>query len=637
LCLVLDALCETLLPPDAPAWRARIAERAIQRLSAQAALSGELARLRMFLRLLDTPMGCALVGGQRRSFTSLTSAEREQLVRRMFSHPVGTVRGAALSLKRLLCAIYYGDTDESGRNPTWPALGYPGPIGPRALVSERLALLEVRGPMTLDCDVVIVGSGAGGGIVAAELAAAGRDVVVLERGPYLGDSDFDQLELDTFARAYLDGGLRTTQDLGTLIVAGACLGGGTVVNYTTSFRTPDGVRDEWSRVSGLELFRAGEFSEALDAACERLGVNQAHNQPSTRDALMECGLQANGWHVDRMPRDVQGCTQDDVCGYCGFGCVRGAKCSTLKTCLPAAVSDGARIAVGVSVERVLIESGRAVGVTGTCGGSPVTVRARKVVIAAGALGTPALLLRSGMGGEIGKHLRLQPVTVVWGRFDEPVRPWSGTLQARYSEQFADLHDGYGVRFETAPVHPGFMALGTPWESATQYDALVRGLAMTSLVGVLARDRGEGRVSLNRRGATVVRYGPNRYDQGHIRQGVIAAAQVLASAGAHEVWGTQTGYVPWRPASEPRSEWVARMDRVGYGSNRTLYVSFHQMGTARMGSDPRTSVVGDDGQAHHVGDLYVADGSLFPTASGVNPMVTVAALAYHVAQCLKSAL
>jgi len=634
---VLDAVAETLLPADSSAWRAGVAARALERLNAQPGLRTDAARLRLFLRFLDTPIGCWMLGGPRRRFSELPASEREQVLRRMFSHRVTAVRGVALSLKRLLGAIYYAQIGEHGRNPTWDALDYPGPIAPSPAVPKSLQPLPLAGVTSLECDVVIVGSGAGGSMAAAELAEAGHDVVVLERGPYLSESDFDQLEMDTVARAYLDGGLRTTQDLGTLILAGACLGGGTVVNYTTSFRTPDDVRAEWSRTTGLPLFESAAFTAALDAACDRLGVNQEHNQPSTRDALMERGLRAMGWHVDAMPRDVRGCTQDDVCGYCGLGCVRGAKRSSLATGLTSAAQSGARIAVGVDVQRVVLENGRAAGVQAVHVGQPLVVRARKVVAAAGAIGSPALLLRSGVGGAVGDYLRLHPATAVWGVFDEPVRPWTGTLQALYSSELANLDAGYGVRFETAPVHPGFMALAMPWESAASYDSLVRRLPVSSLVGVLTRDRDHGRVAVSRRGATTVRYGPGRYDQRHIRQGTIAAAQVLAAAGAREVFPTQTRYVPWLPGSQKLDDWVERIDQVGYGSNRTLYVSFHQMGSCRMGSDPRTSVVNASGECHAVRNLYVADASLFPSASGVNPMVTIAALAYHVAQSLKTTL
>jgi choline dehydrogenase-like flavoprotein len=634
---VLDLVSDTLLPPGDSAWRSAVASRALERLRAQPELRDQLARLRMFLRLLDSPLGCWMVGGKRRAFSALSRAEREQVMQRMCMHPVGTIRGAALSLKRLAGAIYFGDADATGANPNWAALNYPGPLAPSPAADKPIAPLRLEGIRELECDVVVVGSGAGGGIVAAELAEAGHDVLVLERGPYLAEPDFNQLEVDTFARAYLDGGLRTTQDLGTLILAGACLGGGTVVNYTTSFRTPDDVRAEWARVTGFNLFCSNEFSAALDAACERLGVNQHHNSPSTRDALMEQGLTARGWHVDRMPRDVIGCTQDEVCGYCGLGCVRGAKRSTVKSCLESAAAHGARIAVGVNVQRVLVEGGRATGVLATQNGHALRVRARRTVVAGGAIGSPALLLRSGVQGPVGQYLRLHPATAVWGVFDEPVRPWTGTIQALYSNHLADIEDGYGVRFETAPVHPSFMGMATPWPGASDYGRLVRRLPNVSLVGVLDRDRDHGRVLVGRTGQVIVRYRPSRYDQRHIRQGVLAAGEVLAAAGAREVYATQNRYVPWLPASESLANWTHRLDKVGYGSNHLLYVSFHQMGSCRMGSDPRTSVVGADGQCHTLKNLHVADASLFPSASGVNPMVTIAALAYHVAQCLKSQL
>src|SRR5438093_6888937 len=161
---------------------------------------------------------------------------------------------------------------------------------------------------------------------------------------------------------YLNPGLRASDALGFITLAGSCLGGGTVVNYTTSFRLPTAVREEWARRTGLPFFEQEEFTRSLDAVCERLGVNRTHDRPGLRDELMRRGLQANRWHVHAMPRNVDGCTQDEVCGYCGFGCVRGAKRSTIKTYLQDAFDHGARLVVNCSAERVLIENGRAVGI-----------------------------------------------------------------------------------------------------------------------------------------------------------------------------------------------------------------------------------------------------------------------------------
>jgi choline dehydrogenase-like flavoprotein len=174
----------------------------------------------------------------------------------------------------------------------------------------------------------------------------------------------------------------------------------------------------------------------------------------------------------------------------------------------------------------------------------------------------------------------------------------------------------------------------PWSSSTDYGALVQRLMHSSLIGVLPRDRYTGRVRLNRSGGPVVDYQVSEYDQRHIRRGVIAAAEVMAAAGAREVFLSQNRFAAWRPEHELLEDWINRIDRIGFGSNRALYVSFHQMGTCRMGADPRSSVVGATGETHAVRDLYVADASLFPSASGVNPMLTVAALAHYVAQHLK---
>jgi long-chain-alcohol oxidase len=634
----LNLIAEALLPSDG-AWRASVAARALELLRAQPDLATSRGQLLLLLRALESPTAMRLLVGQSRGYSQLSATARAEVLRRLRDHPLTAVRAGFVGLKRLLAVTFYADVDAHGSNPTWARLGYPGPIAAAPAVPKPIQPLTVHADTDLECDVVIVGSGAGGGMVAVELAQAGLDVVVLERGPYLNESDFTQRELEMLGAAYLDGGLRTTTDGGMVLLAGACLGGGTVVNYTTSFRTPDAVRTEWAETGGLPLFTIQAFDGALDAACLRLGVNQDHNRPSRRDELMEQGLRTQGWHVDRMPRDVQGCTQDDVCGYCGLGCVRGAKRSSLATCLEEAHARGTRIVVNCKVERVTIANGRAIGVEAhdARSGARLRVRARRTVVAAGALGTPALLLRSGVHGAVGQYLRLHPATAVWGRFDDDVRPWTGTIQALYSDQLADLDAGYGVRFETTAVHPGFLALAAPWETAERFDALMEHLPRTSLVGVLLRDRDPGRVTIGRDGLPRVRYQISAYDQTHIRRGVVDGARVLAAAGARRVFATQTRDHEWRPDAEPLEVWTELVDRVGYGANRTLYVSFHQMGTCRMGGRRRDSVVDGDGASWDVRDLHVADASLFPSASGVNPMVTIAALAYHVAQALKSRL
>lgn len=634
----LALICDALLPEKESNWRATASQRA-GRLLQHVPDREAVRRLVQLLDLMELPAANLALARRRHRFSALDRAGRQAYLGAMAGHRLGLVRGAFRELKRLAAVAYYADADRYGHNPVWSTLGYPGPIA-LSLASDRtIAPLQIENDTDLECDVVVVGSGAGGGMAAAELSEAGHDVIVLESGGYLTTSDFTQREVQMLQRLYLDGGTLTTADRGVMVLAGSCLGGGTTVNYTTSLRLPDVVREEWVRVSGLDFFARDEFTRSLEAADARFQSNLDHNQPSRRDALMECGLQARGWHAARMPRNVAGCTQDDVCGYCGLGCVRAAKCSTVHTCLAGAYRQGARIVVNCTAQQVTIDNGRAVGIDArTDGDHEVRVRARAVVVAAGAINTPGLLLRSGFGPPVGENLRLHPVTAVTGSFAEAVRPWTGTLQAVYSEQFADQDGGYGFRFETAPLHPALTASSMPWSGPEQFDGMMRRLAHLSPIGILLRDRGGGSVSLSRSGRPLVHYRISRYDQRHVRAAVQAAAEVLLAAGAEEIFSTQIRPVAYRPDSgTDLAEWMHRVDAVGYGPNQTQYLSFHQMGSCRMGSWPEMSVAGESGETHAVKGLFVADGSLFPTACGVNPMITIAALAHHVAQHIKAGL
>lgn len=632
----LNAFADALLPADASDWRASVHDRVAGYLRFLS--HRELGRVKLLLRLLETPVpGLLLVSPPRRAgFSELSVEERGQVLQRLATAPTPQIRVAFEAFKRLTAIAYYADAPPHASNPIWRQLGYPGPLAPGGESSQRVPVVLVESDSELQCDCVIVGSGAGGSVVARELAARGWQVVVLEQGPALFETDFDQREVATLNRMYLDGGLAGTSDRGVSILAGRCLGGGTVVNFTTSFRTPEPVRREWEAMTGSPMLAADAFNTALDAVTERLHVNTLHNRPSQRDLILESGLRALGWHRDSMPRNVLECTQDDVCGFCGFGCVRGAKQSMVKTYLEDAAAHGARMIVECMAERLVIAGKQATGVIGrTRSSHTVTVHARAVVVAAGAVNSPGLLLRSGMGGAVGRNLHLHPATAVWGRFDEPVRPWTGTLQAVYSEQFADLEDGYGARFETAPVHPAYLALGSAWESAEQFDARMRDLANLSPIGVLLRDRSAGRVRSDRRGAPVIQYTLSRKDQQHVRTALIGAARILQAAGAHEISTSQYPSVVWR-SGESLDGWITRVDHVGYGVHETIYGSWHQMGTCRIGRSP-DGAVDAFGEVHGIRNAFVADASLFPTASGVNPMLSIAALAYQVAQRVNARL
>ncbi|MDQ3809275.1 MAG: GMC family oxidoreductase [Chloroflexota bacterium] len=626
----LSALADALLPPGPSAWRASTAERAAAYLRFLS--SRELGQVRLLLRLLQTATpGLLLTRPRRRApFTELSRTERSQVLESLATTRFPQVRMAFEGFKRLIAIAYYADAPPDEPNPLWQQLSYPGPVARGREDAPVLAVALMDADTTLECDCVIVGSGAGGSVVACELAARGWNVVVIEQGPQVSTDEFDQREVSSLNRMYLNGGLAGTSNRGVSILAGRCLGGGTVVNFTTSFRTPESIRREWEQMTGSPLFASDSFNTALDIVGDRLQVNTRHNRPSRRDELLESGLRSLGWHVDAMPRNVVDCTQDDACGFCGLGCVRRAKQSMPRTYLADAAAQGARMIVDCTAKRIVIRGNQAIGVVGlTLEGHMVTVRARVVVIAAGALNSPALLLRSGIRKAVGRNLHLHPVTAVWGRFDDPVQPWTGTLQAVYSDQFADLDGGYGARFETAPVHPAYLALGTPWENTEQFDARMRDLPYLSLVGILLRDRSAGRVRIDRRGGPLVHYALSRYDQQHVRTGVLAAAHILQAAGAQEIRTSQYREVSWH-AGQSLDDWIARADRVGYSVHETIYGSWHQMSTCRIGRSS-DSPVDASGEVHGLRNAFIADGSLFPSASGVNPMLSIAALAYQVAR------
>ncbi len=598
------------------------------------------AELRRLLRMLRSRAGGLALYGRSQPFGALSSPEAEAALRRMATSRVPAARQAFGALRRITGALLATAPPGTATVPYWRETGYPGPDGPPPATPKAITPERVAGPSRWTADVVVVGSGAGGGVAAAVLAQAGLDVIVLERGGYFNEADFTHREQEAYRDLYLDGALTSTTDGAIGILAGANLGGGTTINYTTSFATPARVREEWDRVAGFDgVFTGAAYDEASAAVHERLGVNTDHNWPAARDALMEKGLRGLGWHVDPMPRNVAGC-REDVCGYCTMGCRIGAKRGTLRTFLEDAAAAGARIVVQAAVDRVLVEDGEAVGVVADANGHRLEVRARAVVVAAGALNTPAVLLRSGVRSRpVGRHLRLHPVTVVWGRFAEPVEPWTGILQGLYSDEFADLDgEGYGFKFETAPVHPMLPAGFFGWDGGRRFKELLLGYRHWGLIGVLLRDKGAGRVTVGRDGSPRWSYRLGKADLAHLRVGVRRGAEVLAEAGAEEVVASTTVPVSWAPRSSGSLEsFLAGVDAIGYGPHQTAYLSFHQMGSARMGADPQEAAVGADNQVHGTPGLYVMDASCFPTASGVNPMISIETIAWRGAKLLAERL
>jgi choline dehydrogenase-like flavoprotein len=630
---ILATICDTFAPGDGaglPSASELGAVEVVEALAAHNPRAAEFEQLARLLSVWDSPLAGLALGRGPRRFSRLSPGEREAALVGLSDSRLPQKRALFQALKGAATMGYYLAPGPTGHSPLWEAMGYPGPLGtlPSA-PAPPLSPVTPGADVDWECDVVVVGSGAGGGTAAAVLAAAGLHVVVLEKGHYLDDRDFDGGELAGLGRLYAPGPSSTAEGQLSLLSA-QCLGGGTVVNYSTCFRTPDHVRDEWA-AHGVPQFATAEFDRSLDAVWTRLSVNGDHSAISSRDAIMERGLEKLGWHVGALDRNVVGCDTDVECGRCGLGCRIGAKQSVTKTWLADAEAAGARLVTGVDVRTVTREGGAATGVVGrTANGHTVTVRARAVVVAGGSLQTPALLRRSGLRNpNIGRHLRLHPATAVWAEFDETVRPWEGGMQTRYSAEHADLDGtGYGVVYETAAANPALAVAFMSWRGAASHRERMLRLSRLSSVGVITRDQDSGEVRTGRDGEPVVHYTLSERDERRVRAGVAGAARILEAAGAESLFSGHQADVTWQRAGGTGIEdFVARCDDAGYGPGRCAMAALHMMGSARMGGDAATSAANPDGVTWDDPHVVLADASCFPTASGVNPMVSIEAIAH----------
>jgi len=645
---VLAAVCETLLPEiqredDPERVFATGAQAAGTLKRVEAMIAGlpnphDRNRLRALLSVLDSALLSFALGTGLRGFTKSLPQQREEVLKSWAHSKLALKRAGFQALKRLVHFAYTCWPIEDGSHPLWRATGYPGPLPQPATTIDALPTIAIESDTTLDCEVVVLGSGAGGGVVAGLLAEAGRDVIVLEKGGNPSSRNLTQVEGDMFQSLFSDGGTMMTQSGSMPILAGSCLGGGTVINWTSSFPLPERHRAEWDEHSGLSLFSGARFAESLNRVSQRVNVGTEWSTPGARDQILERGCRTLGWHVDAIPRNVSDCKEGLECGYCGYGCRHGAKNTTARTYLTSAAKAGTRMVAHCDVERVLTREGHAAGVVATVRGAnggqhQVTVNAKMVVAACGAIGTPALLLRSGLGNpRIGRGLHLHPVTAVVGVFPDRVEPWGGSLQTRYSKQFASLDGNFGFRLETGPIHFGLPASAFGWDNPRQWREDVSRLAHVGVAGILLRDRDTGRVKVSRSGLARVYYDVSPYDAAHVRLAVRAGAEVLAAAGAEEVFTLHSPPVRARPGG---AGWLDRFmkdaDSLGYRHCHMSYIAFHQMATAAMGGDPRRSVINEMGESHDVRGLFVADASAFPMSSGVNPMLTIMGIADHIAR------
>jgi choline dehydrogenase-like flavoprotein len=494
-------------------------------------------------------------------------------------------------------------------------------------------------------DVCVVGSGAGGSVVAARLSAMGWRVVVLEEGVWFQPADADLLESTAYPRLYQEHGQRATADLAITILQGRSVGGSTTVNWTTSFRTPDAVLAHWRSAYGIDTLGPEVLAPHFAAVEERLHIREApEDAVNANNRVLWEGAGRLGWTRARTRRNVEGCA---LLGYCGMGCPVGAHLSADRTYVPDAVAAGA--VVYANARAILLEhqGGRVTAVRAEVldpdgdrpTGRRITVRPRVLVLAGGAINTPALLLRSGiaMGGRVGARTFLHPVAAVVGVHREKIEGYYGAPQSVASHQFVERGPGkVGFFLEAAPVHP-MLAAGVTGGFGARHQAFmerfphVSALIALSIDGFLPGERG-GTVSLRGDGRVRVDYPIRAEIWEALREGCKALARIHLAAGAESVWSLHEEPVEMRREAD-----VARLDRAPWEAGRVQVFTAHQMGGCAMGRDAERSVVGPDLRLHGHENVYVADGSVLPTSLGVNPQLTIFGLAHWGSERIAAAL
>jgi len=658
---VLQSVSDTVVPSisgGSDFYRRRASDIGVDGLLADAIENslqpGSARDFRRILSVLDSPLYNLVLTGRPVRFTRLSPESREEYLQAWRDSPIGLKRTAFQALKRLTVFLTYASVGPGGTNPNWEEIGYPGPHRTSPVRTPQQLLLrpiEVTSDTKLACDVVVVGSGAGGSVIADALAGWGYDVVVLEQGPYLTSETFEQDEARMMQKLFQQSGTAATSDLSFVLLAGRGAGGGTTVNWNTCLRPPLRVLKEWEDEFGIGGLNDPRFASYVDEVWKTMGVNAGESQVNGNNGVLMDGCRSLGYREGSdyrlIERNAIGC--EGRCDYCTYGCVYGAKQSTALTYLPAAQRKGGRLIFDTRVERVVIEGGFARGVTATCTASGKTwrldVTARAVVAACGALETPALLLRSGVKDKnVGRYLRLDPTVAVGGIFERPIEPWKGPPQTVAVWKFIDLDGTYhGFWVEAAPAHPGLFALSIPWISGRQHkDFMKQYYARSSASIVLLREWSSGTVTIDRDGFAVASYDLEGRDRETLIRGMEETARILAAAGAVGVWTTHNaqvlagdGKTPVKPADIDAFSALLRDHGVSY--NRMMLYSAHLMGSCRMSADPALGPTSPTGELHSVKNLFVGDACVFPTTPAVNPMISIMAMARRTAESIKTAL
>ncbi|XP_076950853.1 long-chain-alcohol oxidase FAO1-like [Bidens hawaiensis] len=696
----LTSICEVILPP-LPPNSLNHDQESIQQFSTLSAsqhpIPNKVARLlvnreffeavmvvRLVLKLLSSRIGTLLVAGSLclshkwpyvNKFSEIGLDKREKIVQRWFKHSFLTpIRLGFVFIKSLCTLVFFSQVNENSNNPSWEAIGYQVYITKehskqqkdrplqkgiveiinetdhtlvKSLVQKGLDVTEnlKENIISINCDVVIIGSGCGGGVAAAILAQSDKKVVVLEKGNYFSQTDYSNLEGPSLDQMYESGGILPTLDGKVMIQAGSTVGGGSAVNWSACIKTPPTVLREWAEDHKINLYKTNEYTLAMNKVCERIGVTEKCIKEGFQNQVLRKGCENLGLGVDYVPQNA---SENHYCGSCCYGCRSGDKKGTDSTWLVDAVDHGAVIISGCKAEKLLltkndqgkIKGKRCLGVISHVLSEKMSkrlqVNAKVTISACGALLTPPLMISSGLKNpNIGKHLHLHPVLMAWGYFPENDSYLSG--KSYEGGILTSLHKpGFDEKYilEVPALGPGSFAALTPWESGKDFKERMLRYSRTAHVFSLVKDYGSGEV----KSAGRINYTFHKSDTENIKKGLKQAIRVLIAAGASEV-GTQSSdgrrFKCKGSSDEDVEEFLETVDAkdvpLSMVKDWNIYGSAHQIGSCKMGQSEEEGAVDENGESWEAEGLYVCDASVLPSAVGVNPMITIEATAYCLAQ------
>ncbi|KAL8104875.1 hypothetical protein AgCh_028879 [Apium graveolens] len=654
--------------------------------------------VRLVVRILSTRLGTFLLCGFScvgdrwpyfNNFSSLSLEKREQVVQKWYKNWLLTpIRLGFIFIKFLSLLTFFSQANENSENPAWKAIGYhvddvnemsssseegkeeeerPLDKGMVETIYETEAsfvnsltdkgLTVTKDPKRGDtykitCDVVIVGSGCGGGVAAAVLASSGYKVVVLEKGNYFTKTDYSSLEGPSITQLYENGGILSTVDGKTMVMAGSTVGGGSAINWSACIRTPKDVLQEWETDHKLPLFTSHEYDSAMNTVSKRIGVTEKCVKEGFQNQILRKGCEQLGLEVEAVSRNS---SENHYCGSCNYGCKSGDKKGTDTTWLVDAVNAGAVIISGCKAEKFIIEKNsgslhhgrkrknQCLGViarfnfNGDTNIHKIQIEAKATVSACGALLTPPLMISSGLRNQhIGRNLHLHPVLMAWGYFPEANSsgiegtPYQGGIITSVHKVVDSESNNVRAILETPALLPGTFAALCPWESGLDYKTRMLKYDRTSHIISLVRDRGSGEVKVEGR----ISYSMSKEDQENCKAGLKEALRILIAAGAVEVGTHQSDGQRFKCKGTTAAEVEEFLNEISAApgpkamvKNWTTYCTAHQMGSCRMSIDDTQGAVDDNGESWEAQDLFVCDASVLPSAVGVNPMITIQATAY----------